>query len=639
MSGRAHLKKRFRFFFSWLFGRGGMKRAILAPFVSLLVVAFAATWRLHVDGSRSALVSMIEGLARGGASRVESELRAFLSVPDTAATMVALRFSEASAHYSGPLQPIDSLPFALAVQLASFPTLDILAVGFENGEYAEAQRQPDGSIRYGLAGASTGGDLVLFTRRADGSLDVQQRSSGYDPRRRPWYRDAAGKEGVVWSEPYAYVSTGLPAVAAGRAFVDAESGALRGVVSATVGLSSLSAFLSSMEELKGGAAAILDARGLLLAVSLPDGAASVQLLSPATEMSGPHSTLFSAAAGAERSTLVRMGGERWRVVERPVRDSRLSWTVLAALPESRHLSALFAAERRVGVIFVLAFLAAVCVAFLIAYSIAEPLRLLGSAALAFASEIDHSAAPRVPDARELSRMAARADELGHLAASFSTLRSRLTDSFNRLNSSVAEKDVLLKEVHHRVKNNLQIVSSLMSLQESESEDPAFVSAMGALQDRVRAMAVVHETIYSSGDFVSVHMDDYFSRLISSLSSYPRSGARISLDVVPGEALLPLEQAIPCGLIAVELTTNAIKHAFEGRAEGRITISLSAAEDSFLLAVEDDGVGYGASDGKVGKGMGSLIVEALAAQLRGSVSVHLPESSGTRVEVVFPIQPV
>jgi two-component sensor histidine kinase len=323
------------------------------------------------------------------------------------------------------------------------------------------------------------------------------------------------------------------------------------------------------------------------------------------------------------------------VIGAPVSQGSLDWRIIMALPESRFLAPLETAERRAGFISAAAFLAALLVAFLIAHSISLPLHTLGAAATAFAAQIDQQVDdPRQPHARDLSRIAGRNDELGRLASSFTELRSRLTEVFRSLNASLGEKDVLLREIHHRVKNNLQVVSSLISLQEGKFDDPSYVDAMQTLQDRVRAMAIVHETIYSSGDYVSVHMDDYLLRVTDSLGAYRSGDADVSLSVIPGDVRLPLEQAIPCGLIAVELATNAIKHAFPGRPSGRIELSIRPENDAVVLTVEDDGVGI---EGNVGNptGVGSLIVSALASQLRGVCAV-VPGTPGTRAEVRFPV---
>ena len=617
-------------FFSRLFSRGGIKRAIFVPFGILLAGVFAASWLLYVRASRDALFAVVDGIARSASSRGASELSAFLSVPATVVSVSAL-------HRSG-IGSLDDAPRILALQLAEFPALDILSVGMENGEYAEAQRLADGTIRLGRAGAGTDGALQLYSFTPDESRIVWDSKAGYDPRKRPWYRRARDAAGVVWSEPYEYVSTGVPAVAAAKALRDERSATPLGVVSATVGLASISTFLASMEEIsEGGAVAVIAGDGRVIASAARGFGLSGTsgTLPQVRDLPPPLGSLFGGFASMKSGLTypILADGVRWRVVGEPV-HAALDWTIVLALPESRFLAPLEAAEQRVGAIYAAAYLAVLGIALLISHGISRPLRTLGAAATAFASQIDpHSDDPRRPYARDFSFLMRRKDELGRLAATFVELRSRLLSIFTSLNASLTEKDVLLREVHHRVKNNLQIVSSLISLQEGAFDDPAYVEALEVLQDRVRAMAVVHETIYSSGSFSSVPMDDYLSRVTESLSAYGSSAMELELAVVPGGVGLPLEQAIPCGLIAVELATNAIKHAFPDRRRGRVEFGLRPEGGALVLTVSDDGVGL-PPESCGSDGIGVLIVSALASQLRGTYSVRAG-APGTIAEVLFP----
>jgi two-component sensor histidine kinase len=176
---------------------------------------------------------------------------------------------------------------------------------------------------------------------------------------------------------------------------------------------------------------------------------------------------------------------------------------------------------------------------------------------------------------------------------------------------------------------------MMSLQESESSDPVFISAMVILRDRIGAMAAVHETLYSLGDFSRVPMDDYLERVVESLAVYGSLDRRVTLGVRRGDISLSLDQAIPCGLIAVELVTNSIKHAFTNRDSGSISLCLEKSGTDILLWVKDDGVWQERKAVEKSKqGTGSLIVAALASQLDGVFSID-SNTEGTRTQVVFP----
>ncbi len=158
--------------------------------------------------------------------------------------------------------------------------------------------------------------------------------------------------------------------------------------------------------------------------------------------------------------------------------------------------------------------------------------------------------------------------------------------------SLEEKIVLLKETHHRVKNNLQIISSLLSLQADRSQIPEVLNILRDTQNRVRSMALLHETLYRSGNLARISLPDYVESLCAQLWRAAGSAtARIELERRVGEISLSLDQAVPCGLIISELVSNALKHAYPDERSGRIRVMARVRADrEMLLAVADDGVG-------------------------------------------------
>jgi PAS domain S-box-containing protein len=209
----------------------------------------------------------------------------------------------------------------------------------------------------------------------------------------------------------------------------------------------------------------------------------------------------------------------------------------------------------------------------------------------------------------------------------------------QIEEALAAKEVLLKEIHHRVKNNLQVVSSLLGLQEPAIADEGARRVFVECQTQIQSMSMVHEMLYKSGEFEGVVMQRYFERLLDYLSSVYEGGPRgLSSFAEAGRAVLDLEIAIPAGLIANELVSNCYKHAFPGRGAGRVTVSMAAYEDDWLLAVADDGVGFAATkDPAKDRGIGTELVHALAAQLKGSVSLS-DSPEGAVVKVRFPRAP-
>ncbi|MGA6927474.1 MAG: histidine kinase dimerization/phosphoacceptor domain -containing protein, partial [Desulfosarcina sp.] len=168
----------------------------------------------------------------------------------------------------------------------------------------------------------------------------------------------------------------------------------------------------------------------------------------------------------------------------------------------------------------------------------------------------------------------------------------LRDREDRLRASLSEKEVLLKEIHHRVKNNMQVISSLVGLQADEVNDPAVRSIFQDVSHRVRSMAMVHEKLYQSSDPACVDFAGYARSFLGYLwRAQERVDRGIQLDLRLESVLLPVTAAVPCGLILNELFGNALKHAFKGRDSGKVTVSLHINDHGEArLEVTDDGTG-------------------------------------------------
>jgi PAS domain S-box-containing protein len=204
-----------------------------------------------------------------------------------------------------------------------------------------------------------------------------------------------------------------------------------------------------------------------------------------------------------------------------------------------------------------------------------------------------------------------------------------------LEGELAAKEVLLKEIHHRVKNNLQVVSSLLNLQEGAITDPMARKVFTDCQSQIQSMSMVHEALYNSGSFENVDMQAYFDRLVEYLANLYEGAYRgIEWEVDARGISLDIARAIPVALIVNELVSNVFKHAFPEGRKGAFRVSARAGESGFRVEVEDDGVGLGASDGR--RGVGTDLVAALAEQIKGEASFAVGGSgSGTRVSVGFP----
>lgn len=208
-----------------------------------------------------------------------------------------------------------------------------------------------------------------------------------------------------------------------------------------------------------------------------------------------------------------------------------------------------------------------------------------------------------------------------------------------IKGALQEKEVLLREIHHRVKNNLQVISSLLSLQADHVEDPQIVAAFRETQARVRSMSLIHEELYQASNLARVNFSDYLRRLTGYLANAYGVGGRVRIHMDVRDVLLGVDTAIPLGLIVNELVSNALKHAFPDGRHGEIALWLTRIEDEadqhwYELVVQDNGKGFPDNvDYRNTDSLGLQLVQVLSRQLRGHVELSV--NGGTRFSLHFP----
>ena len=229
---------------------------------------------------------------------------------------------------------------------------------------------------------------------------------------------------------------------------------------------------------------------------------------------------------------------------------------------------------------------------------------------------------------------------GELEAANARLQQEIIErqgAEERLRLSLHEKEVMLKEIHHRVKNNLQVISSLVDLQ-AATLDPAMRGPLQELRNRVRSMVLVHEKLYQSENLARVDFAAYAQSLLNYLwRAYGTPAATIQLKLDLEPMALPIESAVPCGLILNELVANALKHAFRDRPAGEVTVALHAiADDRAALCVRDNGAGLPSGfDWRLSRSLGLRLVQMLTGQLKGSAEVS-NNGAGTEFIIRFPV---
>jgi len=237
------------------------------------------------------------------------------------------------------------------------------------------------------------------------------------------------------------------------------------------------------------------------------------------------------------------------------------------------------------------------------------------------------------------RVAERTQALSEANSKLHSEIAQRERSEEQIRGSLKEKEVLLSEVHHRVKNNLQIISSLLALQCDRVADETVRGALMDSQSRVRSMALIHEQLYRSGDLARIDLARYVEGLSKTLlDSYSSRSPKVRITANVDKVFLPVGLALPCGLIVNELLTNCLKHAFPGDRSGEVHIEFHGnVAEGYILTVSDDGVGLPADlDWRRTRSLGlRLVVNLAEIQLHGRI--HVTAGSGAVFKIQFPKQ--
>lgn len=203
--------------------------------------------------------------------------------------------------------------------------------------------------------------------------------------------------------------------------------------------------------------------------------------------------------------------------------------------------------------------------------------------------------------------------------------------------SLKEKEVLLKEIHHRVKNNLQIIISLLNLQSGYIKDETTLKAVQDGQNRVRSMALVHEKFYQAEELSEIDFGEYLEKLTQYIyQSYGDKTDRIKLSIEAERVGLDMDTAMPCGLLVNEIVSNAYKYAFPEERSGTILLKLFRKEGRVFISIKDNGVGFAPGFSVEGsESLGMQLIQALTAQLDGDLRVDTESGAEFEISFVYP----
>jgi len=244
------------------------------------------------------------------------------------------------------------------------------------------------------------------------------------------------------------------------------------------------------------------------------------------------------------------------------------------------------------------------------------------------------------DFKASSRVSASRD-LRRLTIAFRRATMVLRRQQTRLAMAVDQQELLMQEIHHRVKNNLQIVASLLNLQASRIRQPAARAEFQSARDRVRALATLHRHLYAHGEVHTINMREFLIELCGQLfqAMGEKAGERLRLEIEAPELKMSSDQAVPLALIVTEAVSNSVKYAFPGGRRGSIWVHLTADGDHAELGIRDDGVGIPAgrveTEAGTRDGIGIQLIRGFARQLGATLEVE--ERGGTRYKVSLPLR--
>lgn len=215
------------------------------------------------------------------------------------------------------------------------------------------------------------------------------------------------------------------------------------------------------------------------------------------------------------------------------------------------------------------------------------------------------------------------------------LRKQVRSKTRELSVALKEKEILMQEIHHRIKNNLTKISALLDLQISVADHPAVEKCLSDSKSRINSMALIHEKLYQTQKYQIVRLDIYLKDLVTTIhQTYTNEKQNVHLDFDLEEVSFSVDKTVVCGLLINELVVNAFKYAFSENDEGLLNIVLKKKEENIILSISDNGPGLPEAFGKIqGNGLGTMLIQSFAEQLEAEMQVHSDES-GTSFSFIF-----
>lgn len=616
-----------------------LRLILTLSFILQILGAVGLVGWLSLRNSQKSVNNLAAQLGSHVSSQIAHHLEDYLSLPQQ------INETNRDAIDLGMLDPSDleGMGRFFSKQIRRFD-VSYINFGDRAGNLVGAERRQDGGFGIDFA---EGGTIREYAADENGDRVRLLDSYDYDHRRESWYTDAVQAGKPIWSEIYQW--DGVPevlSVSASYPLYDA-SDRLIGVLGVDRVLRDISNFLRQAKIDRSDLVFIIERSGLLVASSseypsfslvnqnaerlLAEDSSDPLLSATAVHLTDKFGTF--EAIEASQQLKFNFSGERHFLRVLPWRDRwGLDWLIVVVMPESAFTAEIEANTRSTILLCLAAFTLATYLAYLTSRWIAKPILQLSEASEAIAAgDFNCQAAidmphPWLPSIKEVEKLARSFNRMSNrLQNSFTQLETRIAQRTVELEKSLQAKEILLKEIHHRVKNNLYVIANLLDLQSDYITDERSLAFFADSQHRIQTMATIHEQLYQSETLGEINLSDYINRLVDNLVfSHSNRQIKTIIDVAP--VFLNLETAIPCGLLINELITNSLKHAFPDNRVGEIYIELDRDDRSTIhLKIWDTGIGMSHEvDWHKSNSLGLKLVEIFTKQLKAEVECDVAQ---------------
>lgn len=575
----------------------------LAPLVIVVAAFGVATFRAY----ESSVHDLTDRVALETVERINTHVAAFLEKVNTITAGDAMLI--ANGYLDSEDQ--DSLTAFFRHQIPMVPTVSSVYFGNSEGGLAGAGIGTEGRYVTGTAGFAAGTFFKTTVNSFGNPIETVASLPEFDARERTWYRNALRTDGPTWSDPYVLFTGQDMAVAASRQ-VRASDETLLGVVSVDLFLSQLSRYLAKLDMPETSLSYIVDDTGYLVATSLshPVFTASRegtpgQRIAVADYPSELVTATVSADGTAMNADRVKIDGTWYVVASRPIHGGSIpAWHTTVVIPESYYLSDVVRTFQVAVLSIILVTVAVFAVVLWLSWVVTRPL-------IALVSELDRFTG----EERPMMPRRTTIREIAQLIGSFKAMSDQLYDTLQRLNVEVRERkaalderEVLIRELNHRTKNNMNVISAMLRLRAATVKNDEVIAVFQELDHRITSMALAHQKLYQSKRLSQIDIGDYLTDLIGRIGTgvgFDAQAVNVSTEV--DHRPVPIDVAVPIGIVLNELLTNIAKHAFAAepvqveaeespnvvaKDEPRVSISFRVTDDNTaILIVADNGSGF------------------------------------------------